>query len=310
MRTMETIRFFVLVVSVLIGTAARGAESARSAVVPLIVEAQRPYVELTLVGTEGKTRKAKFLLDTGGGAFILSEKLAAELGLTLTEVREEEGQKFAIIATPPKVTLNDFDLKLNPTRIVAQIGSLNSHLADGMLPGHVLSSYHVIFDYPKRTFAIAAPGEFKPVGTALPMLTNRKSGFARTEISVDGETYGLLLDTGASFTMVSEVLLKKWGAQNPTWQRFAGAHGGAKTLGGMTLETMYLPKVEWGNFKLAEVGVTSQREGTFERWMSGMTAAPIVGALAGNVLASFRIELDYANEKLYISRPEPAVRAP
>jgi hypothetical protein len=36
--------------------------------------------------------------------------------------------------------------------------------------------------------------------------------------------------------------------------------------------------------------------------MSQMMAAPIVGSLAGNVLKHFRVELDYANEKLYLSR--------
>ena len=30
---------------------------------------------------------------------------------------------------------------------------------------------------------------------------------------------------------------------------------------------------------------------------------PIVGALAGTVLKGFRVELDYAHETLYLSRP-------
>jgi hypothetical protein len=51
------------------------------------------------------------------------------------------------------------------------------------------------------------------------------------------------------------------------------------------------------------VGVTSQRAGTFERYMSGIMRTSIVGSLAGNVLKGFRVELDYANERLYLSRP-------
>jgi hypothetical protein len=35
--------------------------------------------------------------------------------------------------------------------------------------------------------------------------------------------------------------------------------------------------------------------------MSGMMKAPIVGSLAGNVLKHFRLDLDYPNEKLYLS---------
>jgi hypothetical protein len=64
---------------------------------------------------------------------------------------------------------------------------------------------------------------------------------------------------------------------------------------------MTLPEVKWAGLTLKDVGVTSQTEGTFERTMSRMMAAPIVGSLAGNVLKNFRVELDYPNQKLYLS---------
>ena len=79
--------------------------------------------------------------------------------------------------------------------------------------------------------------------------------------------------------------------------------GEAVTLGGTTLETMFLPDALWGPNKLGEFGVSSQREGTFEKWMSSMMTSPVVGSLAGNVLKRFRVELDYANAKLYVSAP-------
>jgi hypothetical protein len=135
------------------------------------------------------------------------------------------------------------------------------------------------------------------------MPVSKKSGFPRTEIEVDGVTYGLLLDTGASFTMVSEALLQTWGSQHPDWSRHPGAFGEAATLGGQTLETMFLPSARWDSYRLGEFGVTSQRKGTFENRMSSMMTSPIVGSLAGNVLKRFRVELDYANEKLYLSTP-------
>lgn len=160
-----------------------------------------------------------------------------------------------------------------------------------------------MFDYPQATFTLARPGILKPKGDALPMPVSKSQGFPRTEIEVDGVTYGFLVDTGASFTMVSEVLLKSWGGQHPDWPRHPGAVGEAETLGGMTLETMIAPSARWGAHRLRELGVVSQREGTFERYMSSMMTAPIVGSLAGNVLARFRVELDYPNEKLYLSAP-------
>jgi hypothetical protein len=174
--------------------------------------------------------------------------------------------------------------------------------ADGLLPGHVLAKYHVVFDYPAGTFTIARPGALAPRGTPSAMPVGAESGFPRTEIVVDGKPYGMLLDTGASFTMVSQVVLAAWGQAHADWERHQGAHGEAATLGGETLETMYLPGATWNAIELGRFGVTSQREGAFEKWMSSMMAAPIVGSLAGNVLKQFRVDLDYPDAKLYLSR--------
>jgi hypothetical protein len=68
-----------------------------------------------------------------------------------------------------------------------------------------------------------------------------------------------------------------------------------------TIETMFLPGGLWQSLKPGEFGVTSQCEGTFERYMTGMMTAPIAGALAGNVFEQFRVELDYANQQLHLS---------
>ena len=81
----------------------------------------------------------------------------------------------------------------------------------------------------------------------------------------------------------------------------ATAYGDAATLGGKTLETMFVPRATWGAKPLTDVGVTSQPEGGFEKRMSSMMTAPIIGSLAGNVLSHFRVELDYPDQKLYLS---------
>jgi hypothetical protein len=221
----------------------------------------------------------------------------------------EEGQEFASVVALPPVFVGDLALDVDVERASVVIGSENilrpvaPGRAEGMFPGHLLARHHVVFDYPRGTFTIARPGVLAPRGVALPMPVSARQGFPRTEVVVDGVTHGFLLDTGASFTMVSQALLASWGAAHPDWPRHEGAFGDAKTLGGMTLETMFVPAARWGGFDLEEVGVTSQRAGTFERWMSSMTEGPVVGALAGNVLKQFRVELDYANEMLYLSTP-------
>jgi hypothetical protein len=276
--------------------------------VPLVVEANRPFIELTLYRADGSKRTARFVIDSGGGGFLMSEPLARDLDLKWGAVVEEGGGKAAVAQAVPRVSVEEFPLQLNPKRVIVVIGKDNllpkvavGH-ADGLLPGHVLAQYHVVFDYPKGTFTLARPGVMTPKGDALPMPVGR-TGFPRTQIEVAGNTYGFLIDTGASFTMVSEVLLKSWGSDHPDWERHNGAFGEAATLGGVTLETMFVPAGRWGPRQLDRFGVTSQREGTFEKWMSSMMAEPIVGSLAGNVLKRFRLELDYPNSKLYLSGP-------
>jgi hypothetical protein len=277
--------------------------------VPLIVEGNRPFVDVSFRRADGSNRTARCLIDSGGGGFLLTEPLARDLGITWGTPQREEDKEFATITSPAYASVAEFPLVLNPIRVLVVLDTQNilpqgvPGQADGMVPGHVLSRYHVVFDYPKGRFTIAQPGVLKPEGAALPMPVGFMSGFPRTEIEVAGQTHGFLLDTGASFTMVSQALLKSWGERHPEWERHKGAFGDAKLLGGQTLETMFLPEVRWGTHTLRSVGVTSQREGTFEKYMTSMMKEPIVGALAGNVLKQFRVELDYKNETLYLSAP-------
>jgi hypothetical protein len=285
------------------------APRADQATVRLEVEGHRPFVVLTLRGANGTTRTARFLVDSGGGGFLLVEPLARDLGLELGATMKEDGATFARVTSKVEASVAGLPLALDPRRVLVMVGKDNmlppaapGH-ADGLLPGHVLARYHVVFDYPRRSFTIARAGALAPHGTPLPMPVGTQSGFPRTEIDVDGKTYGLLLDTGASFTMVSQALLADWSKAHADWKRHKGAHGEAATLGGQALETMFIPAVTWGGHALADVGVVSQQTGVFEKWMSSMMAAPIVGSLAGNVLENFRVELDYPNQTLYLSRP-------
>ena len=283
------------------------AQRVDQASVPLIVEGNRPFIELTFRKSDGSVRTARFLLDTGGGGFLIAEPLARELGLKWGKTEREEGTEFGVVTSVPQVSVGALPLTLNPNRTLVVIGTDNvlPHAApgraEGTVPGHVLAQYHVVFDYPDAIFTIARPNVLTPKGTALPMPVSKQSGFPRTEITVNDSTYGLLLDTGAAFTMVSEVLLKAWGTQHPEWPRYKGAFGDAALLGGQTLETMFVPTAMWGSYAVPSLGVVSQRKGTFEQYMSSMMAAPIIGSLGGNVLKHFRVELDYAHETLYLS---------
>ena len=64
--------------------------------VPLLVEGHRPFVHVTFRRADGSQRSARFLVDSGGGGFLLVEPLARDLGLAWHGTTHEEGQEFAV----------------------------------------------------------------------------------------------------------------------------------------------------------------------------------------------------------------------
>jgi predicted aspartyl protease len=275
-----------------------------SVTVPLIVEFNRPFVDLEFTRPDGSLRKARFWVDTGGGGFILCEPLANDLKLTLGAVMSEGGQRYAGIK-PPEARLGGMPLNLKEARASVAVGkkTISEGVnAEGLFPGHILARYHVIFDYPGRKFTLAPPNSLKPRGLRIDSPVNQRSGFPRIEAQVGGQTYGFLLDTGASFTMISQELLEQWASKNAGWSKTTGAYGAANMgLGPVEAKALMLrmPEMRLANFPLQRVAAVSRPKGTFENYMSQMMAAPIKGAIGGNVLSAFRIEIDYANGATY-----------
>jgi predicted aspartyl protease len=238
--------------------AAPGRAAVDHVTVPLLVEGNRPFIDLTFYRPDGSKRSARFLIDSGGGGFLITQALARDLGIRWGATSREDGTDFAGPTVTPKAFVGEFPLELNPERVLIEMSdniltkAAPGH-ADGLFPGHVLAQYHVVFDYPKLAFTLARPGVLTPKGDELPMPVGKRSGFPRTEIEVAGKTYGFLLDTGASFTMVSEVLLKSWGRDHQDWRRELGAVGEAATLGGQAIETMFFAGRPLGSAAVAGI---------------------------------------------------------
>ncbi|HKP14353.1 MAG TPA: retropepsin-like aspartic protease, partial [Blastocatellia bacterium] len=279
----------------------------QSVTVPLAVEFNRPFIDLEFTRPDGSPRKARFWVDTGGGAFIMVEPLARELGLEMGQIINEGGQRFAAVK-PPKASLGGMPLNLEGARASVAIGQktmMPGVAAEGLFPAHVLMRYHVVFDYPGHRFTLAKPGALKPRGTRMSSPINPRSGFPRLDVQVGGETFGFLLDTGASFTMISQEQLSKWAAAHADWKQATGAVGCANMgLGPMEAGAtmMRLPQFTLGAIALPDVAAVSRPQGTFEKFMSAMMTAPIVGAIGGNVWRAFRVEIDYSNGATYLEK--------
>src|SRR5215469_4249723 len=284
-------------------------QAATSGTVPIDLRDNRIFVQLACARPDGSPRQARFQVDSGGGSLILSESLSHDLALkSIGSPAKEDGETFQPV-TSPEIRIGEMPLNLSDVNTIVTVGSKGEFSpgsgAEGFLPARVLRKYEVIFDYPARQFTMAKPGALKPRGVPVPSPIAAKSGFPRIELSVDGEKYGFLLDTGAAYTMISQTLIDKWKATHPDWPSCVGAVGAANMIGGAfdaKAETLRLPEMQWGSFDLPNVGLVSRPPGTFETRMSEMMTAPIVGAIAGNVLLAFRIEIDYHRGLTYLEK--------
>ena len=276
-----------------------------SSTVPLHVEFNRPFIDLDFNRPDGSVRQARFWVDTGGGGFLFCEPLARDIGMKFGQEIQEEGQRIAS-TTPPTTRLGKMALNVEGTRAFIVLGTKTIRPgvdAEGLLPAHLLKRYHVIFDYPGGRFTLAKPGTLTPRGFRVHTPVQQRSGFPRIEIQIAGRTFGFLLDTGASFTMISRALIETWRKDHPEWPSVVGAAGAANMgLGKAEAEGLMLslPTVGIGPFQLKGISAVSRPDGTFERYMSGMMTQPIIGAVGGNVLRAFRIEIDYANSSTYL----------
>jgi predicted aspartyl protease len=280
----------------------------QSATEPLILEGNVPMVDLTFTRPDGSTCKGRFVVDTGGGSFLMSAKLAKEAGIpAVGPSMKAEGSEFAPIK-PKGVRLGALPLDLEGLRALMVIGEDFDprDAVQGLIPGVLLKRYHVIFDYPAHQFTLAAPGSVKPRGTRIDSPYLEKNGHPRIEATINGVKYGFLLDTGASFTMISRKAMDGWAAgDGAKWPRHTGAVGAAN-MSGSPMDTaglmLRVPTIELAGFTLNGVGITSRTEGIFEKSMSNNMTGPVIGAIGSNVWRQFRVEIDYAGKATYLER--------
>ena len=282
---------------------------AQPAAVRMEVRDNRVFIPLTVSGPQGTPVVATFWVDSGGDSLILSGQLAHQLRLRVSD-QSSAGMNYTTLrpATKPKLLIAGMPIDLTHVNVFAAGGVADRNAfpgvdAAGFLPATVLMKYGVIFDYPKRVFMLAQPGTLPHVGTPVKLEVNRKTGFARVEVEVGQQTFGLMLDTGAAYSGISRVAMDAMIREHPVWQHSVGAVGAANMVGkdfDVSNELLRIPEVRWGRFTLRNVGMVSRPAGVYEETVSGDMSKPIIGVLAGNVLRHFRIDLDYAAGLAYL----------
>ena len=275
------------------------------ATIPMSVEGNAPIITITFKTMQGVLRTARFLFDSGGGATILGEGLAKDLGLKAKgAVLSDEGQQYQEVDLPLAFA-GEMPINLASKAFVhmgANSFLNNRYKLDGMLPGKALEHYQIVLDYPQHRFSVGEAGTFPHRGEKLPCPYVVSSGHPRVDVRIGGITYGFLLDTGTQITLLREDVLKQWAKEHPDWPRSIGAAGpgndGADPDDDFLLR---IPRLQLGSFTTKHVAVASRSNEIYSA-TTYETPAAIAGALGGNVLSQFRVEVDYPDQLCFFER--------
>jgi predicted aspartyl protease len=298
--------FFVGLSAALVPPAARAAPVTS---VPLAVRNNRIYATFGVPVPSGARAPVEFAIDTGGGALVIARRTATRLGLKTLPKTSDKPSSFVPIALDT-VYVGDTRIPLGfAATTVADTDQYAPGAASaGFFAGAFLGDHVVTYDYLNGALWLDGP----PLDGGVPqaLRIDPKSGFPRIELTIDGETYGFLFDTGASFTMLSNAVVERLRNKHPEWPYVPGAYGPANMMGGPETHgaMMRMRDVRWGDVRLGDVDVVTRYTGTFENYMSSITAGNIVGALGGNVLRTVAARLDYPRATLtvrYRPRPRP-----
>lgn len=272
----------------------------RSITVPFTLDHNRVFVDLEFVVPGGSGRRVHAFVDSGGGADLVIARSLID-GLHLDEAKHIhirlggmplifDEEKISIAGLPGNTVLS------------------GEHDIEATLPSTILQNYDVLLDYAKRTLTLAPPRSLRHEGTLVSCRVNHETGMISVDIKIAGETYAAAIDNGAAYTWFSKPLVETWIGQNPDWLRGTGAVGDANMNGAIDEATAIVaraPELLLGSMKLQQVGIVgyrnaidSEHEDIFA-WYSKKAPEPVVGWIGGNILKSFRVEIDYAENATY-----------
>ena len=312
-------RLFIAATAVVFATA-HAADAGHD--IPAQFVANRVYV----VPQTADGDSIRFYSDTGGGTFIAEPavkrlKLATEtLG---SDSADDKNAPPQILATLPKFKKgseiplpdNEGKLRVMPAAIVEK-----NHLeSDGMLGEAWLGGHVWTWNYPAGTLRLEGAGfHADPKATKVPLGFPTEDGqradnFARIAIAVDGKSFDVLLDTGATTELTPEALqavgdklpatratsfivdaiFNQWHTAHPDWRVIE--KGEARTKSDM----IEVPDVEIAGAHVGPVWFTHRPDKNFHEYMSGMMDKRVEGAIGGDAFGHFVMTIDYPNAVAY-----------
>ncbi|HLA09076.1 MAG TPA: aspartyl protease family protein [Pyrinomonadaceae bacterium] len=272
---------------------------------------QRPILR---VQVNGNKREFRFVLDTGSGMSVISDKTAKVLGLNPVAQgglarAVGGGGKFQIVYGFLS-SLEIGDVKVSNVPVYIRRFYDDAVPVDGYIGLSIISKFLASLDYSDGTFSLVrrtsvdhldlwqtlyrtAPAQTETVslvpGSVEVPLRTTSSGFLSGEVMLEGvdKPQNFIIDTGASISVISEKLAAHEAVAThiqPTRLRVYGAAGIAEDVKTLTLPAVMLGTITRRYVNAAILDLEPVNE------TAGFSQDGILGA---NFLKSFRVSFDF-----------------
>jgi hypothetical protein len=293
----------IVVVVVIFVLSAFAQAPPKSVTVPITLDHNRIVIDVYLPLPDGTSKRVRAWVDTGNSDMMMSQRIASLFGSVSCD-----GQ--VCNATPPReVVIGGMKIPLSDVHSAhVPAGVPNDVMVPGMspeinLPSTVLRAHDVVFDYPNRQLTIGEPDTVpfkgKPSKAQISAL-----GLVQIASQIEGQSYNLALDTGASTSFISSELLSKWHTAHPAWPFMTGAVGAANMFG-TPEETerfvLRLPSLQYGTSTLNQVFIASFVPNLLEKFKR-RAGTETVGLLGGEAFRNARVGIDYAHSTVYLDQ--------
>lgn len=271
----------------------------------------------------------RLFADTGGG-LVVYEDSVKRLDLPVQALGEGTGRiEFVVLpafrreASIPPPLGNDGQLSIVPR--VKRPGSPTEPM-DGVLGQDWFAGRVWTFDYPGRRLLWHPAGELPPpdeahrvtVGFRKDESGQRTANFPRITVKIEGQSYDLVLETGATVTLSDKALaalgdkgpasraasfiaathFDRWRKKHPDWRVIEDADQG------MNGEPMIeVPAVTVAGHTVGPVWFTRRIDPNYHQFKSMWMDRRVEGALGGSALKYFRVTVDYPNAVAVFERP-------
>jgi hypothetical protein len=298
-------KFQSLVVLALTAAAlAQNPPPAKSVTVPVTLDHNRVVIDVDLTLPDGTTQRIRGWVDNGNPDLYLSRRVATLLGLNVTC-----GEKECSSPPPREIAIGGLKFSLGtikeakiplrpPTAAAVAFAGMNAEIN---IPSTLLRNYDVLINFPGHEFTLAPPGTLKFNGSKTKVLVNSENGLVQIPSQIERKKYNLALDVGASISLLDPELFDNLAAAHPAWPHMTGAVGPANMWGFDSepqWKLMRIDRIQYGPLFLTNLPVvefTKDWMAFFEK-RAGIPTAGLIGA---DVLANYRVGLDYAHSTVY-----------